>query len=147
MSSGFNKCRQAKHTHTHTRTHRRIETMVKITAVLSCYAAVAPSYQITLAHAHTPKCEMGTVTPDLAGSEGHGGIVTKLPSNRRHISFAVGSPWSRSGCIWDEYVNMLMTVLHLMFAEKCIQCMGGFITDPNTSPLPANRASWLIALM
>lgn len=72
---------------TRANTHIHIKTVVKITAVLSCYAAVAPSYQITLARAHTQtaECEMGTVTPDLAGSEGHRGIVTKLPSNRRHI--------------------------------------------------------------
>ena len=37
------------HTHTHTcrRTHTLVPTTVEITAVLSCYAAVAPSSQIT----------------------------------------------------------------------------------------------------
>lgn len=65
----------------HTRTHSHSE----ITAVLSCYAAVTPSSQITHTYAHTQECETGTVTPDLAGSEGHRGFVTKLPSNKRTV--------------------------------------------------------------
>lgn len=66
--------------------HRRVRgrpNHSEITAVLSCYAAIAPSSQITHTYAHSHKRETGTVTLDLAGSEGHRGIVTKLPSNKQ----------------------------------------------------------------
>lgn len=56
---------------------RHLNLCVKSQLLCSSHTIVSDS-----THTHTYECETGTLTPDLAGSEGHGGIVTKLPSNK-----------------------------------------------------------------
>lgn len=48
-------------------------------------AAMQQSHHHRVTHTHTYECETGTLTHDLAGSEGHGGIVTKSPSNKHTL--------------------------------------------------------------
>lgn len=129
--------------HTHTRPNHS-----KITAVLSCYAAVSPSSQITHTYAHAYKCETGTVTLDLAGSEGHRGIVTKLPSNKhtahtffqRDLLRAPDQIWMWSWWIcWQS-----MIVLHLLLnvcEEMCWMCWC-FIIDHNKSCTIVSTPQW-----
>lgn len=135
------------HTDTHTkiaRTHAR-PNRCEITAVLSCYAPVAPSSQITYTHTHTHtwKCETGTVTPDLAGSEGHRGIVAKLPSNKytAHIISSVICclALTTSECMYDEYINSGWVFCTCL--KKCVQCAAASLqTSINLAPLLARHS-------
>jgi len=115
-----------------TRTNKNLHThssKPEITAVLSCYAAVAPSARITppthtQMHRRTYENETRTVTPGLAGSEGHRGIVTKLPSNQ-HGAHIISSAWP-----WpDPKVVMMHVDRWWLFCtwlsmQKCVKCAG-----------------------
>lgn len=124
-------------THAHARPNHR-----EITAVLGCYAAVSPSSRITHTRAYTCKCETGTVTPGLAGSEGHRGIVTKSLSNKptaHIICSAMAShqpPAPLPACPWPHLNVVIMNMMtdddcfapgslaptHSVFEEKCVEC-------------------------
>lgn len=113
-------------THTDKSAHTLIQSWNHSCSQLLCSSRTISSDN-THSHTHICERETRTVTPDLAGSEGHRGIQTKLPSNK-HTALIISTVSScvaltTSKCGHNEYVErwQLFCTWLAVLKQKCVK--------------------------